>query len=310
MLPSLSLARLRFIYRLRDPLPHAAVQGSLWRGALGYALKSTICVYADPFERRCPECALYRHCPYPRLFEPVVPAGQAAGSSDDAPRPFVLEPPLDATTALEDGAQLVAGIVLLGPALEEVPTIIRSAALLGERGLGQSAARATLTGVDAVGLSGPVELWPGGSLDPLPVLHTAEIVRGADWLAPDLTLRFVTPTRLRRKGAVVAVPDAETITRALLRRLISLAALYGEPWYPETHRLIAAAAALPVDADLDWRAASHLSTRHNRRMPLDGFEGELTLHAVPEELRALLLLGSFVHLGKLATYGHGWYLVE
>lgn len=310
MLPSLSLARLRFTYRLRDPLPHAAVQGSLWRGALGYALKSTICVYADPFERRCPECALYRHCAYPRLFEPIVPAGRAAGSSDDAPRPFVLEPPLEADPALPAGAELIIGIVLLGPALQDVPTIIRAAALLGERGLGQRAARATLTRVEAVGLSGPVELWPGGSLDPLPVLRSDAIARAADTLAPDLTLKFVTPTRLKRNGALVTIPDAETITRALLRRLISLAALYGEPWHPETHRLIAAAAALPVEVDLDWRAASHLSTRQNRRMPLDGFEGDLRLRAVPEELRALLLLGSFVHLGKLATFGHGWYRLE
>jgi hypothetical protein len=44
-------------------------------------------------------------------------------------------------------------------------------------------------------------------------------------------------------------------------------------------------------------------------MPLDGFEGDLELRGVPEPLRTLLLLGSLVHIGKLATYGHGWYVV-
>jgi len=36
----LPLVRLRFVFRLREVLPHAVFQGSLWRGAFGYALKS------------------------------------------------------------------------------------------------------------------------------------------------------------------------------------------------------------------------------------------------------------------------------
>ena len=55
---------------------------------------------------------------------------------------------------------------------------------------------------------------------------------------------------------------------------------------------------------------SHVSSRQKRRMPLSGFKGKLTLHGVPEEIRALLMLGSLVHIGKQATYGHGWYRIE
>lgn len=50
-------------------------------------------------------------------------------------------------------------------------------------------------------------------------------------LLPDaLTLHFVTPTRLKRDRKLVTMPDAETVMRALLRRLIALAAMYGELW--------------------------------------------------------------------------------
>ncbi len=37
---------------------------------------------------------------------------------------------------------------------------------------------------------------------------------------------------------------------------------------------------------------------------------KLRLAGVSEEVRALLLLGNLVHLGKQATYGHGWYQLK
>lgn len=306
MLPELPFARLRFIYRLRDPLSHG-FQGSVWRGALGYALKRTICIYQDPFKHSCEKCALLAHCPYPPIFEPVT-KGRARGKHN-APRPFVLEPPVHARRTVKAGKEISLGMVLMGPALDNFPAISRAAAILGERGLGDDRARAALIRLEAVGEQ-VYQLWPESQFEAVPVYQAERFVEMAAKLPSTLTLNFITPTRVKRDGKLVSRPDAETIIRLILRRLIGLAQMYGTPWYPPTEQLIKAAKALPVSGDTDWQPISHVSSRQKRRMPLGGFEGRLTLYEVPEDIRALLLLGSLVHIGKLATYGHGWYLVE
>lgn len=307
MLPVLPLVRLRFVFRLREALPHAVFQGSLWRGALGFALKSVVCIYADPFERKCPDCTIYGYCGYPPLFEPMAPAKDVAGGSKNAVRPFVLEPPLSARRSMKAGSELQLGMVLMGPAMHNLPVMTRAVAQLGERGLGTTRTRAALVRIEAVGPNRSIELWPTGLDGALPIVEAQSIGLAASLLPDALTLHFVTPTRLKRDRKVVSTPDAETVMRALLRRLIALAAMYGQPWHPPTHELIQTAANLEAVYDTNWRTISHVSSRQKRRMPLSGFEGKLTLHGVPEEIRALLLLGSLVHIGKQATYGHGWY---
>jgi hypothetical protein len=332
MLPDLPLLRLTFTYRLRQRLPYPAWQGSLWRGALGYALKEAICIYNDPFARPCPTCILYRHCAYPPVFEPAVADSESGTNAKNVSRPFILEPPRYNSPSLPAGEQLTIALVLLGPALRDLTTIMRTAALLGERGLGRQSIQASLTEVTAHGLSESVTIWPNdnrletklsaaeierllsylpdGVLPSLPLIQAEDIRQAAAQLPPDLTLNFLTLTRLKRNKRFVKKPDPETVMRTLLRRVMSLAQLYGTTWIVKTHELITSAANLSMSYDTDWQPASHVSTRQKRRMPLDGFKGRLTLYAVPEEIRALLLLGSFVHIGKLATFGHGWYVIE
>jgi hypothetical protein len=323
MLPDLSFARLRFTYRLRDRLSHGLFQGSLWRGALGYALKKTICIYSDPFIRRCEECAFLLHCPYPPIFEPVTKG--RLGGARNAPRPFVVEPPVYARGAIKAGSEVRLGMVLIGPALNNLPAISRAAALLGEKGLGKERARAALIRLEAIGEARRTtpflrndslpsekvsELWPDSESSPVYIYQAESFAEAAADLPSTLTLNFITPTRIKRQRKLVLTPDAETIVRLVLRRLIGLAQMYGTPWYPPTEKFIKAAAALPISGETDWQPISHVSSRQKQRMPLSGFQGRLTLHEVPQELRALLLLGSLLHIGKQATYGHGWYLIE
>ncbi|MGH2544063.1 MAG: CRISPR system precrRNA processing endoribonuclease RAMP protein Cas6 [Ardenticatenaceae bacterium] len=309
-LPEIRIVHLRVRYRLRDPLPRAVFQGSLWRGAFGVALKEALCLYERPLEHLCPECILYTHCSYPPLFEPRVPAELSAGGSDDAPRPFVLQPPVGATRPLKPGEEVEIGLLLMGPALRDLPLLVRVMAHLGERGLGERQARAALVRVEALNLERRVEVWPRKAPDALPLIDREALLRRAEVLPEQLVLDFITPTRIKREGRLLVTPDAESVTRALLRRLISLAVLYGEPWYPPAQDLIATAAVLGGRAETNWEGASHVSTRQQQRIPLDGFTGQLHLDHVPLDLRALLLLGSLAHVGKMATYGHGWYEVK
>ena len=66
--------------------------GSTLRGAFGHALKEAVCVMEH---RDCAHCLVAERCLYPYLFETPPPPGLSLLSGQQqAPRPFVLAPPV------------------------------------------------------------------------------------------------------------------------------------------------------------------------------------------------------------------------
>jgi hypothetical protein len=59
----------------------------------------------------------------------------------------------------------------------------------------------------------------------------------------------------------------------------------------------------------DWGRTSTRS-REPQDMKLGGLLGSTQLRAVSTRLRALLLAGSLVHVGKACVFGHGSYRLE
>jgi hypothetical protein len=45
-------------------------------------------------------------------------------------------------------------------------------------------------------------------------------------------------------------------------------------------------------------------------MTLGGFVGSVTYEAIPPAVRAVLLAGSLVHIGKAVVFGHGAYKLD
>jgi hypothetical protein len=88
--PRIPVGRYRLHYRAADPVRLPEYAGSTWRGALGHALKRTVCVTHEP---RCPACLLYTSCAYSYVFETPPPPGTAKMRLyPAAPHPFVIEP--------------------------------------------------------------------------------------------------------------------------------------------------------------------------------------------------------------------------
>lgn len=74
--------------------------GSTLRGAFGHALKQTVCVMDH---RDCKRCLVAERCLYPYLFETPVPPGLSLlQGQQQAPRPFVLVPPIDESPEVEN----------------------------------------------------------------------------------------------------------------------------------------------------------------------------------------------------------------
>jgi len=179
-------------YELRLRACHAvslpAFLGSTLRGAFGHALKQAVCMIDH---RNCERCLLADRCPYPYLFETPVPAGEPLlRGQQNAPRPFVLEPPVlrplagqvwrlpkrhdeaptvaappaFATTSstfssnerhdLRAGDTLTFGLLLIGPAIDCLPYVVLAVSEMGRRGLGATRGRFALVDVASVDEAG------------------------------------------------------------------------------------------------------------------------------------------------------------
>lgn len=88
----LSYARFSCHLRVKTLMVLPPYKGAVFRGAFGHALRRLVC--AAP-RTECRDCPLRARCLYVALFEPPPPPGFAdAAKFPQAPRPYVLNPPL------------------------------------------------------------------------------------------------------------------------------------------------------------------------------------------------------------------------
>ena len=139
VLKSFRVARFELTLRALDPIklpPHA---GSTLRGGFGRAFRRIGCAASALGSDRC---SLGDRCPYHYVFEtPVPPGSPILTNVGTAPRPFVIEPPLDTRGAYEPGAVIPVGLVLVGRAIEYLPYFIHAFEQLGAAGLGSGRGR-------------------------------------------------------------------------------------------------------------------------------------------------------------------------
>lgn len=89
---SFEISRYRLSLRASEPATLPAFLGSTLRGAFGHALKASVCVMPH---RDCQRCLVATRCIYPYLFEtPVPPDVPQLRGQQQAPRPFILTPPV------------------------------------------------------------------------------------------------------------------------------------------------------------------------------------------------------------------------
>jgi len=318
MLSQFRVARYHFRLRALEETRLPRYKGGTLRGGFGNVFKRAICAYRDWRAQDCPACPLRDRCAYAYIFETLPPAEvEIAGKLSDAPRPFVLEPPLDRRTAYRAGDDLSFGLVLVGQGIPYLPYFIAVFQALGEAGLGRERGRFHLAEVEAVHpLSG----------------ETATVYRAADYFARDcdlsagyaeveaaaralppdrLALRFLTPIRLKYGGRYVTDPLFHVLFRNALRRVSWLSYFHcGERWEADFAALIAAAEEVTTARMATrWVEWGRTSTRQRRHMTLGGFVGRAEYTGELAPFLPLMLLGSLVHVGKACTFGHGWYEV-
>ncbi|ABY36564.1 MAG TPA: CRISPR system precrRNA processing endoribonuclease RAMP protein Cas6 [Chloroflexus aurantiacus] len=314
-LPALSVLRLRISLRLASAARLPAFKGALFRGALGYALQRIGCPpVCWGHGSTCP--AAIPLCAYRELFEVALPSDKAVlHDLRDAPRPFVIELPLDQRRQYAAGDVLEANILLFGQGINLLAHVILAFADVARTGLGRYQVQARLEQVEALAYGQPfgVPIYRDGerlfSAHALPIFNLAELRLRATRQSPRVRLVLRTPLRIKTRGSLMERFEMPALVQAIAWRLHALNYCYGsEPWNVDYRPVIDEARQITIAHDtthwVDWERSS---TRPGKRqsMILGGLIGSVTLHDVPPAVQSLLLAASVVHVGKACVFGHG-----
>lgn len=304
---SFPVARYRLEFTTERPIRLPEYAGSALRGVFGHALRRAACVTGA---RDCAGCALVRRCAYPAIFETPPPLAYERRKMANVPHPFVVEPPAWGHTDFRPGDTLAFDLVLIGPALRQLPLVLLAWRHALAAGLGPQQGSARLRCVSVEGEQAPVLAEPDTGVR----AHSQELRLSGIGEAPaQVTLVFETPLRLQSNGRALGIGELtpHQLLMALLRRVAQLIELQlGGTLAVDFAALGAQARAIGGDHDLRWRDWTRHSNRQGQHMVLGGAVGRWTLRGDLAPFWPLLVLGQWLHVGKNATFGLGRYRLE
>jgi CRISPR/Cas system endoribonuclease Cas6 (RAMP superfamily) len=326
---SLTLARYEFRLLAREEVELPALLGSTLRGAFGHAFKAIACSVAH---QDCHRCLLRDVCVYPTFFESrIEEARHLLSKNQSAPRPYIFQPPVPPLTRrisqqqelklhVAAGGSLSFNLTIFGTERRKLPYVIYAVSLMAQHGLGASRAPFDLVDVavlNEVGEKSSIYTPQVEKVEPhenhVPTLDALVAARLQEIKNADrVTLRLLTPLRVREQGAVQETLSCLRLINHLSRRLALLNGAYGlAPQDFDYKSLLAQAATIRTERTDLWRHEfQRLSNRQHQKIPQDGLLGELTFHGDGlKGLLPLLVAGEFLHVGSGTPFGLGRYQI-
>jgi len=334
--------RLRFVTEAQSIIELNEHQGSAIRGSLFHALRNRFC--GNKRADECANCPLVATCPVATLVSTFRPGGERGR---DVPRPYTIQPPLPgagghlfdlpdgrAVFRYAPGERFEFGLTLYAQALQLFPYIILAVHGLEQGGIGRKTQQAHgrwLRGTFAIR-----EVWAENPLtgERQPVMGTDDRMvqipdipithrqvcesasrRIGESASRRVTIRFLTPTRIVEHGHLLKPHRFrfQPFFQRLMERLESLSRNFSDTplRFDDPKGLIEAAGRVRVsDNGLVWEELRSYSTRQRKDTPTSGLLGTVTLEVDDWSPFLLWLVwGQFVHVGKDAVKGNGWYRV-
>lgn len=312
----------RFEVEALTPLAFDDYTGSALRGALVTALQRNFCPLRDQADTAhqavCPVCWLLSHEAKP----------------GDTRRPYAIEPLLGERRYFVPGDRFQFGLTLFGQAANLFPYLVLAVPQMGNDGIGRKLeqieqgawrrGRFVLRAIEEVNpltrtrrtLMGEGQQMVQTPQNPVTGAQVqAATARSAQRLQANggqLSLRFLTPTRIVQDGKLMHQPDFRPLFQRLVERVNELQRTFGQateplPW----QELLALADQVALAEDnTGWWDVQGRSSRLEREQQLGGFIGRATYSAPPEvwpPLLPWLIWGMSTHVGKNAVKGSGWY---
>ena len=320
--PGIPYIRMQFKLHSQGSGELPSFKGSLLRGVFGSALRKTVCVMGT--QQLCQDCFLNRQCVNTRIFETLIldePPRFLKGLST-SPRPFILFC-CDERREFTADTPLEFEMSLFGNAIEFFPFVIFAVHTMAQRGLGSRRLKFHLLEATYRNKTGQWEkLYDGATrklfANPAPLQtanHTyspasnrATSTRRKNPSQEQLTVHFITPTRLKFNRELSVDFTFRQLLFKMLRRILELAYFYVPEadinW--EFHDLLVAADEVEIiERELQWIDLTRYSSRQKTRMKLGGFVGHLTLQGNLTPFLPILHACEVLHIGKATTFGLG-----
>jgi CRISPR-associated endoribonuclease Cas6 len=312
-LPDVALWHLRWTLGPREPIRLPRMnKGITLRGAFGTSFRHLVCVDRTA---RCEECGVHPSCPYGVIFAPRVPEEAVRlRLNKDIPRPFVVKPPLDDKEIYRRGEPITFELVLVGRAKDFLPYFLVAFRELGERGIGAGRGRFDIDRVESLDAEGGASIVYEKKDSLVRVPESAvrfEDICGMHPEGEEIRVRFLTPVLIKQDGKWVR-PTFGPLLRRLRDRINALAYFYcGETMDMDFAAFGRAADQIRcVHEDLKWVEESRYSKHRDLDHTLKGFVGSLTFAGGLGPFLPFLEMGRYVHVGKAAAFGQGWYRIE
>ena len=306
---TVSVFRIKIKGEEKIPLPE--FPGVTLRGAFGMALKRVTCVTR---EKNCETCMLNQKCVYATSFENIFTGDSPfLKGTDRAPHPVLIYPLELGKSVTRKGATYTFGLTVFGNKRDYLPYYVYALVRLGKIGLGKQRGKFRVISVkEKLHPRGQREIYDPktetlsfeGEGTPVYNLLNAKTRR------EKVTLRAVTPLRLRVERKLQREPQLTHILKSAAFRLRLLSSLYSDE---------------PIDlfTDLDfdslqngievmeslfeWWEISRYSRRQERGMNLGGAMGHMVLQGNLWKIYPLLNVGRLLHVGKNTGFGLGRY---
>ncbi len=338
VLEQLPLARLRFELETVERAQVPAYKGDLLRMALLWWLSEYWC----PLSRRCRQgCRRPAVCLFGRLCEPPVdptwPAPMRRLMGNTPPPAYALWDRQDRRRELAVGAAWSFDLTLVGElAVRQVPAVVAAVQEGATAGMGRVRLRSRLVRVRALPGDGegeealclaeqqgregqaageePMLTWRNFGLEEVRVGYQAAGQRAARLCKPvrSLSLRFLSPTKIKERGRWVSRPEFSPVIKAVVRRLRLLSQVHGAGEWPQAEwgPLLDLAETVRLEHEETMWTRYVRRTRSSGKQQVEGFVGQSWYGG--EDLRPLLpvlWLGEWLQIGKGYVWGQGKYVV-
>lgn len=316
--PSIPYLKLHFHLAARQEAFLSEAKGSMLRGSFGHALRKTVCVMGP--KQECRACMLRRQCVYTRLFETYIEGEppRFLRGLDTSPRPYIFYAP-DLRREYGQGEALEFDLTLLGNTGELHPYVIFAVSQMAERGFTTRQSRFHLQRVDwllPADLPDYQDDAPheasrtiyDGCTQCLKQVAASFPITDATPLPSPLTLRFLSPTRLKLDNQLAADFSFRQLVFKMIRRVLEIAYFYVPDaeidW--EFHEMLELADKVEiVKKNLHWEDWQRHSNRQKAEMLMGGFTGEIELQGDLAPFSALLKTCEVLHIGKGTVFGNG-----
>ena len=306
-----SCLRLTIQTRAIDNIKLPAYQGSALRGAFGHALKRAVCTFKV---QECTACLLKTKCVYSYTFETPPPADtEVLRLYPFAPHPFVLNISGNGTQNRKPGSPLQFGMTLVGRAIEFLPYFAYGFIQMGQAGIGKGRGRFNVERIavlNAEGQKAETVFRQDRLSAPETLLNFEHARKLSAQYGPDkITVKFNTPLRVKYRGRLHDMPDFHILIRNLLRRVSNLLYFHcGQHTDFDFKTLIRKAEAVRMlHSDIRWADQKRYSNRQKKHMLMGGIVGQATYRGDLAEFLPLLVLGTWVNIGKGTGFGLGSY---